>query len=296
VNVFLAANQQQMLRGDLIIRLVQRSDLAPVPRTVELSVQIADGLDAKLIEGASFWTGRENLEYQIIKVVKHQASAFVQGSRQMAAMTAYAYLASCVQIGYRRPNAVIMEGATFGQAFRACGATAQIGNDFPVARFSCLKGQIPSFELARALQEECGCLVVKNGQLMITRLTELFNQTPVAAMADTDTGQNSEFMERHEIPSFYTISDAGQFVGGNLNDVRAVSFVPWQDQRTLWNLSRVLVQRKKIPSSLASDLSAGDLITVGSINHAIITVVNDFRQDGGKTMSDSTIYAGVLTT
>jgi hypothetical protein len=298
MNVYLSAKQKNPIRGDWIVEMVLRYDIAPIPRTLELSVQDVDGLGAKLVEGASLWAGPEGLEYMIVDVNRDSSSAMVQGKRQMAVFKVSAYLASCVSIGYRRRTAVVKEGKSLGECFRACGATIAIGNDFAVSRFTCLKGFIPSFEIVRLLQEESAALVLRKGALSVTRLQDIFQQTPVANLPmDTSESCGSEFKARHEIPSFLSVDDSGAFIEGNFTVARAVGYAPRQTTRSLYNMTRCLVVRRKVKTDIAMNIVAGDCITIAGTNYAIVTRVDSYRQQNvGTTQTESVLYAAVLST
>lgn len=297
MNIFFGPNQTNQLRGDCIVQLVQRSDLAPVPRTVELTVRNMTGMDAKFAEGAVFYTGRENLAYRVVKQERNAGTGIVQGKDVMGTLTVHAFLDACAAIGFRRQKAVIKENATFGQIYRACGATVGVQNDFPVAHFACLAGRVPSFDIALALQEECGALVLRNGVLSVMRLPDLLKQTPVATLqSGTDQGVTSEFLLRHEVPAFFSVDKTGAVIQGNVTNTRAMQFVPNLDARQLFNMSRVLVTRQVIRSTLASKVNAGDAVKVGGQVYAVITTADVFEQMDGATNSYSKIWVGTLST
>ena len=62
MNVYLSENGDQ-LPSDVVLKWVGRSDLTPVPRSIEFTAKLIDGVQEKLKVGASFWSGRENLRY-----------------------------------------------------------------------------------------------------------------------------------------------------------------------------------------------------------------------------------------
>ena len=297
MNVYLKRDGQDMLPGDLILRWVLRSDLAPVPRTVEMTLQVKDGLEQKLAEGASFWTGREMLEYRVVKSKREKPSAVVQGKDQLASFTVTALLASCVGVSYRLPRAVISENTSLGALYRACGANATIAADFPVPRFACFAGEVPSIHLAKAMQEEGAVLVYRGGQLVISRITDLFRQTPVDSIGQTDsTGVVlSEFLQRHEIPAFYSLNVAGGFVKGAFEKARAIQYMPRSDERTLRNASRVLVNKRVVDSQLCEQVNAGDVFAVMGEKLVVITAAHVIDRAEGVAESNSKLWLGVLS-
>ena len=298
MNIYLAANSQDQIPGDLILQAVQRSDLVPVPRTLEFTVRLKDEIEDRLKEGNSVWAGYENLEYRIVKTNRPKPVAQIQGRDQYSAMQVSCLLKSCAQIAFRRDRAVIATNEKIGALYRACGATITINNDVTVDRFACLKGQVPSFHLARAMQEECVCLVLRDGQLNLIRLQDLFRQQPKDGIGKFDSTDSieSEFMVRHEVPSFYSIDENGNFIYGSTEDTRAITFVPRATERQLRNMTRVLVTRKKLQSAYAAQINAGDLLSVEGKNYAVITAAHAFEDSGsGVKQSNSHFWIGDLS-
>lgn len=297
MNVYLSANGGDMLPGDMVIRWVLRSDLAPVPRTVEMTVYVKEGIQERLAVGSRFWTGRELLEYEVVKVARDQSSGVIQGKDQLAAFTVTALLASCARVSFRRDRAVIREKASLGDIFRACGATAAIGDDFQVARFSCFSGQVPSFHIAKALQEEGAVVVLRNERLSTRRLQDLFRQEPVDAISQADSTDRieSEYLERHEIPNFYSLDDAGEFVFGDYSRTRAIRFMPSTSERSLINASKVLVTRRIVDSHLAQQINAGDILDVNGERLAVITAAHVMEAKDGITETSSKFWLGSVT-
>lgn len=297
MNVYFSDNGGDQLPGQFIQRWVLRSDLTPVPRTVELTVKVSGDIQERLKVGANFWTGREMLKYEVVKLDRADPSGVVQGTEQRQAMTVTALLASCAQIAYRRPTAVIAEGRTLGALFRACGATASIADDFTVKRFACMRGQVPSFQLAIALQEEAAALVLRNKKLSVVRLPDLFNKTAIDAVgqADTTAKIESEFLERHEVPSYFSTAENNAFVMGAFENARTSVYWPRADEGTLRNMSKVLVLRKVVPSAMCQEVNAGDMMVVEGEKLVVITAAHCFEQREGTTDSKSRLWLGAMS-
>lgn len=297
MNVYLKANGQDMVPGDLVLRWVLRSDLAPVPRTVEMTLQNKDGLEQKLAEGASFWTGRELLEYRVVKVARDKPVAVIQGKDQLSSFSVTGLLASCAEIAFRRPRAVIRERASLGELYRACGAKAAIANDFPVPRFACFAGQVPSIHLAKSMQEESAVLVFRDKRLSIERIADLFRQAPKDSIGQTDSTDliQSEFLQRHEIPAFYSLGADGGFVFGAFENARQFQYMPRSDERTLRNASRVLVTKRIADSQLAEQINAGDVMDVMGEKHVVVTAAHVMQREEGVTESNSKFWLGIMS-
>lgn len=296
MNVYLSDNGKDLLPGDLVLRWVARSDLAPVPRTVEMALRLKDDIEAHFAVGKVFYTGREMLPYEVVKSHRKMANG-VQGGDSLGVLEVTALLHSCARVSYRADHAVISRSARLGDVYRACGATARIADDFIVRSFACLAGDVPSVWLAVAMQEEGSCLVMRDGQLKITRLQDLFRQTPVDEIDATDTTDkiDSEFLERHEIPAFFSLDAAGGIVAGDFRVTRQRMFMPRSDERVLNNATRVLVTRRVVPSVLAEQINAGDLLRVNGANYAVITAAHWMEQNEGITETGSKFWVGDLS-
>ncbi len=283
--------------GDIVIRWVLRSDLSPVPRTVEMTVYVKNGIEQRLTVGSTFWTGRELLEYEIVKVSRNQSSGVIQGKDELSSFSVTALLASCARVSFRRDRPIVREKASLGDIYRACGATAAIGDDFQVERFSCFAGQVPSYYIAQALQEEGAVLVYSKNKVSTKRISDLFRQEPIDEIGQTDSSDRieSEYLERHEIPNFYSIDDDGNFVFGDYSVARAIRFLPMTDDRSLINCSRVLVTRRIVDSHMAQQINAGDIILINKEKLVVITAAHVAQAKDGITETSSRFWIGSIS-
>lgn len=295
MNVYLSESGNQ-LPTDVLIRWVSRSDLTPVPRSLEFTVKLIEGVEAKLTRGASVWAGRENLEYKIVKVQKAPPLGQVQGKSAQQAMSVIALLASCAPLAEPLAQAVVLRNASFSDALRSCGAYLRIGSDFTVPRFTCLRGNQPSYQVATVLQEEGAALVLSNGQLKVMRLADIAKQSPVDDIGQIDSAAkvDSEFLELMNIPSFYTINDTGAIVTGQMGESRVITFMPRGEPRQLRNASSVLVRTKTVDSQQCQQIQAGNVLTVSGENHVVITAAHAANQKTGAMESYSRLWLGRL--
>lgn len=299
MNVYLTEDGEA-LRGDLVIEWIMRSALAPIPRTVEITIRNLDDMKEKLVEGAKLWTGREKLKYHIVKVEAPKPSAVIQGDSQLSAIKVTALLDMSHKVAYRQPRAIIKEDVRFSEVYRACGGTAPVRDDFVVRRFSCFRGMVPTFHLAQVLQEEAGVIVLRDKQLSFVRIKDLAKQKAVKQIAQTDSTDliTSEFLERHEIPSFFSIADDGSFVMGDETDDRASAYAPRTNARSLVNMTNVMVERRIVRANICQDVQAGDVIDITGQPFVVMTAVHCFRQGDqaqGQTESFSKMWVGSMS-
>lgn len=295
MNVYLSENGDQ-LPTDVVIRWVSRSDLTPVPRNLEFTVKLIDGVEAKLTRGATIWSGRENLAYKIVKTHKDPPLGQVQGKSQQQAMSVIALLASCAPLAEPLAQAVVLRDAPFSSALRSCGAFLRIGSDFTVPRFTCFRGRQPSYSVAKVLQEEGAAIVLVGGRLQVMRLTDLARQAPVDDIGQVDASAkiDSEFLELQQVPSWYSVDDSGAIVTGQFGESRVVNFMPRGDQRQLRNASCVLVRSKTVDSQQCQQIQAGHVLSVGGENLVVITAAHAAIQKTGAMESYSRLWLGRL--
>lgn len=289
----------KQIRGDLIKSAVLRSDLAPIPLTLEAEIRAGDdGMDKLLAEG-KILTVRGSDAMRIVKS-KRVAGRAVQGTRGMEAYRITAFLDACHGAAYARGRAVIKENASLSAIYRAAGATIKgVDADFPVPRFYCPVGDTPTFHISRVLQEEGGAVRWKAGKLQFVRLGDLFKQTPIITLPDnTSEDVESSFLERHTVPSFFSLATSGAAVFGNRDRARTLRFSPFKNVQRLRNMTRCLVQRKISRINLTGQIVAGDLIAfAGGEKLAVITATHVFSSgtdDGGAQESYTRLWMGSL--
>lgn len=296
MNLFLTEKGEQ-LPGDLVLETTLRSDLAPVPRTLEFTVRLKDDLEKRLADGASIWAGREHLQYTIVHGDRSPPMGVVQGDAALQAKSYTAFLTSCKDLAKPLSRAVIAHQQSLASLYLACGARVSIDNDFTVARFAALVGDVPSVAIAVALQEEGAALVLRKGRLSIERLQNLMRQEPIDFIGQFDSSAYSEsaLVEQHQIPTGYSINSAGALVRGNYDVPRRTLFMPHHDERMLHNLTRVLVRRRVISSRMAQQVNAGDIVEVGGVRQLVITAAHRFKEADGSTNTESRFWVGDLS-
>lgn len=293
MNVYLSESGDQ-LPTDVVLRWVNRSDLTPIPRNLEFRVKLIEGTEAKLQRGAIVWSGREHLPYKIVKTQKSPPLGEVQGKDQQQSMDVTALLSSCAPLAEPLARAVVMSEQSFSTVLRSCGALMRIGSDFTVPRFTCLRGNQPSYQIATALQEEGAALVLVNGQLKVMRLPDIARQAPIDDIGQVDSAAkvDSEFLEMMQVPSFYSVNDTGGIVSGQMGESRVINFMPRSDVRQLRNASCVLVRSKTVDSQQCQQIQAGNVLTVGGENLVVITAAHAGMQKTGAMESYSRLWLG----
>lgn len=269
------------IRGDLLGRVVLRTDLTPVPSTVEIEFR-PDKTTSAIVVGATVKVGPSALEYLIVRVQSPQDGAPIQGGRRLPHVRAIGLLASCAAIANPLQRAVIKEGATLGEIYRACGAQVRIDSDFNVPQFSAFVGMTPSYAIAQVLQEEAGALVCSGARIQFRRLLEL-RDAKAARVVDDDICEKveSDLLERLAIPFGVSTSPDAGFVVGRRAEARRAQYRPRADLRILNNLGTVLTARRKLRGILATEFNAGTRFDVGGLRLIVITAAHVAERDEG---------------
>lgn len=296
--MILTLSNGKPLRGDIIKSAILRYDMSPVPATLEAEIRIDDDLRKLLGEGKII--NCNGNDFRIIKPVSASGRE-AQGQHDSSVLHITALLDVCHPVTFVRQRAIIKENVVLSEIYRATGATLKaVDGDFKVNRFNCMVGGVPSFHIASLLQEEGGVVFWKSGKLKFVSLPDLFKQKTVMSLSD-NASENivSGFLERHEIPSFYSLSATGEVVHGNRDKARSSKFVPGKNQQQLINMSRCLVQRKVIPKLAYNDkLFAGDLIEfIGKSQLVIVTAAHVFQSgtDGSGSNQYTKLWLGGLS-
>lgn len=287
------------IRGDLIKSAVVRSDLAPIPLTLEAEIRSGDDeLDKMLAEGEILSLSNGD-SLHIVKSVR-TADRTTQGEREMAGMKITALLAPCRDVAYVRSRAIIKEDAPLSAIYKAAGASVQsVDADFPVPRFYCPVGETPTFHIARVLQEEGGAVRWREGRLEFVRLPDLFNQKAVMALPDNASDNvDGGFLERHHIPWFFSLEDSGAAVFGDQSKPRVVRYSPFKNTQRLRSMTRCLIHRKTSRIDFDFRIGAGDLIEFpGDLKLVVITAAHVFSSgtdDGGASETYTRLWLGEL--
>jgi len=280
----------RQIQGDMIRSAVIRSDASPVPVTLEAEIRFDEDLKRKIVEGKTI--SLANGDELSIVYVGNVSNRMAQGRREMGAQKVIALINSCKLMAYVRERALIAENATLFGLYRAAGCSLKaVESDFSVSRFVCPVGGVPSFHVARILQEEGGIVRWKNGRLQFRRIADLFRQEPAETLADNAYEEvESEFLERHELPWFFSLNAAGEFVFGDRTKARSVGYSPFKTPLQLRNMSSALVHRRVIKTGPTYSRSAGDMIRiVGYGDLAVVTAVHVF--ESGTDGSGSNQYS-----
>lgn len=269
------------IRGDLIEQATLRNGLYPIPVTLEAIITADDSLSAQLKQGKTLQIGSGD-KLRIIHVKNQQANS-AQGVRQQSAISLVAVLDAVHPMAFARGQATMFEKSTLASIYRAVGCKlAQVDGDIPAAKFYVPVGKVATQAVAEVLQEECACVGWRAGKLFFKRLHDLYKSKPVLSLApsSSDMEQNG-FLQRHEIPSFYSISPDGSIVYGDRAKARNSQFVPGKTETQLRNMSRCLIRRREQQVYYQQQICGGDLVEyVGEKKPLVVLTAAHVIQQG----------------
>lgn len=286
--------------GGLIQLAVLRSDLAPIPETLEMDIRLDNFNRERLQEGKDIYVGGGRAYRIILAEVSRRTAQ--QGVRLIETMSVTAVLRELQPLTFVRETAIYLEDATLTEIYRACGAQLpqDISGDIKIPIYHCLVGDTPTFGVAKLFQEHGGVLRANSeGKIEFRRLAALFEQTPTLYLPQNVTEEiTSGFIERHELPWFFSVDQENNFVLGNNAKPRHVRYVHRASEDVLRNMTRVLIQSKRARLDVNLSLCAGDCaeLSDGS-KHAVLTAAHHYATgaDGNELSQYTYVWLGTLT-
>jgi hypothetical protein len=286
------------MRGDMVLSATLRSDLAPIPLTFEGQIRVTQQT------GADFKDGRpitvNGVPFRIVKAIPIQnAGGGAQGREPLTAVDVTAFPDGLEKLAQPRTAAVIFQNAKLGGIYRACGATVPVEGDFTASAFACFIGSIPTFHIARVLQEEGATAMWRKGGIKLMRLREVMAQTPVDSIDTASSeGVKSDTLTAEQIPVYWSIGPDGNVISAPRTDAaQGVAYVPRKSATALGFMGRVLVRRRTMTGKVNPSIRAGDMVTVAGVPHVVMTVVQHTQNggDGGGIAQYTRLFLGTLS-
>lgn len=290
--MFIALADGTPIAASDLLSATLRTDLIPVPASLEMVTQRTDALEKALAEGGKLFVGGDSIPMTIIKrqVVKTQT---IRDSDTIGAVAVVAVLSGCESLIKPTTKAVILSGSSAAGAYRSCGGKSAFGADIPFPEFVCLKGMTPTREIARRLQEEGAVARLKAGKIHAVRLPDLFTGKPVATL-DPSAVQwlENESVLKGLVVSVVSLDADGITINGDSDGGRPVIYRGGLDSRRARNMSRVLVLRGTMMRPFDERLQAGELVAVGDRRLVVLTAAHrvDTGALGGATATATKVW------
>jgi hypothetical protein len=286
------------VRAEFLLSGCLRYDLAPIPLTLEAQIRITPATAPLMQDGGLIRVNE--IPFRIIKCEPlRNVGGGPQGDSPLSAVTITAFPDAVVGVARRRRSAVIAQGESFASIYRSCGATVGIDGDFPVSRFACFKGSVPTFNLAQILQEESAVMMWASGRVKIMRLRDVMAQAPVIGLSVTASEDvASSFLENDEIPTYISTGPDGKFIlGARRFESQAVKYSPHKGERELGYMGRVLVRRRVLTSLPNLSLQAGAVVESRNGPMVVMTAAHYMQNntDGAGASQYSRFWLGSIS-
>lgn len=260
--------------GNNLISAIYRTDLVPVPVTIELVVKANDELHKLLLTDKKLFTPKG----VPLTIVKSQAinEQSIKAGKRVSAIHVIAVLSGCELLLGVTKKAVSLDNTSFNEVYRALGAKVRIKRDIKLASFVCLKGQMPTIAIAKALQKESAVIYHTEQGLSVIRLNELMAGNPILFDKSAVQWVDNPNAVRHGNINYFSIDDNGSDILGSAKAERSIQYYPRADDRELQNLRRILITKATITRQLDDRLDAGKLIAVDDKTLVVLTGAHRF--------------------
>ena len=125
---------------------------------------------------------------------------------------------------------------------------------------------------------------IEGGRLQFRRLDELVQASAKLTLpADRSEEINTSFLERRAVPFVLTTTDDGAALSGRRETARGFVYRPRADQRIVSNMSKALIQRRKVRESLSTGVNAGARVDIAGKPHVVITAAHVVEQQDEET-------------
>ena len=246
------------VRGDSMLMATLRSDLAPIPLTFEGVFRTTTETASKFQNGAVIVVN--DIAMRIVKAApSHMADGGVSGKEPFSGTHITAFPDGLQALALPRTAASIFENGSLAGAYRSCGSTVPVSGDFHLDLFSCLIGEIPTFAIARALQEQGGAVMWRGKQLAAMTLRDMFAQVPKTSLTvDASESVTSDHLIADQIPVFWSIGPDGQVITATRkNTAQKMAYAPRRSQAALNAMGRVIINKRNVQGKLDPSLRAG---------------------------------------
>lgn len=271
--------------GGNLVSAIYRTDLVPVPVTLEMVVKADDRLRELLVFGKPLLTPK-GVPLVIVKsqVINEQS---IKAGKRIAAIHVIAVMAGCEALLGVTSKAVYLENTSFNEVYRALGAKVRIKRDIKLAKFICLKGQLPTKPLALALQREAVVIANTEQGLSIIRLNELMAGEPIMFDKSAVQWTDNPNAIRHGNINYLSIDDNGSDIIGEIRAERSIQYYPRADNRELQNLRRILITKATMTRQLDERLDATQLIEVDGRRLVVLTAAHSYESGalGGRVVT-----------
>lgn len=280
--------------GGSLISAIYRTDMVPVPVTLELVVKADDRLHTLLSIDRKLVTPKGvTLNIVMSRIINEQS---IKAGRRVAAIHVIAVLAGCEALLGVTKKAISLKNTSFNEVYRALGAKVRIKTDIKLASFICLKGQMPTQAIAAALQREAAIICHTDSSMAVIRLNDLMNGDAILFDKSAVQWINNPNAIRHSNINYLSIDDNGSDIVGSAKSERSIRYYPRADNRELQNLRRILFTKATITRQLDERLEAGRLIEVDNRRLTVLTGAHYYESGtlGGQAVTTTKAWLAAI--
>ncbi|SDB86920.1 hypothetical protein [Acinetobacter boissieri] len=282
-----------------LLKATLRTDLIPVPISLEFSTQKTEQLENKLKLGSIIQVGSIKVKLVIIKVIPLETQTLKEG-KPIGGIACVAIPQGCDALISARNHAVVLNDTSFNDAMRSCGVKMAMGSDLPLLSFVCLKGTISTTRFAWYAQQEAVVFAYSNHQLSVLKIDQLFKKEVVAYFdASAVVWVNSEHLRNMGKSSYVSTDPDGSTVLGHedTKQDQAVIQQGGMSQRQLNNMNKVLLTKGTIIRPLNDQIYAGDLVEIDHKKYVVLTAAHVFDTGalGGPSVMASKFWLASLS-
>ena len=283
--------------SELIVATL-RTDLVPVPVSVEFAVKHTKELEQQLVSGAELLVTDIPHSFEIVYANPVKSQTIKEDGR-IGGISCIAVLKGCKKLLDFASNATVLDQTSFNAAYRACGASnIRLGEDIPLPEFICLKGRLPTERLALYLQQEAAVICFKDLKISVLKLDAIFKQDPVLKLDPSEVQWiDSKVLEKHQKSSYVAVDANGTTIGDDTTTQgQSVIQKAGLDARQLKNLEKVLIPRGIVHRPINFELNAGDLVEIDKKNYVILTAAHHVETGaiGGNVGSETKLWLASL--
>lgn len=283
--------------SELIVATL-RTDLVPVPVSVEFAVKHTKELEQQLVSGAELLVTDIPHSFEIVYANPVKSQTIKEDGR-IGGISCIAVLKGCKKLLDFASNATVLDQTSFNAAYRACGASnIRLGEDIPLPEFICLKGRLPTERLALYLQQEAAVICFKDLKISVLKLDAIFKQDPILKLDPSEIQWiDSKVLEKHQKSSYVAVETDGSTIGDDTTTQgQSVIQKAGLDARQLKNLEKVLIPRGIVHRPINFELNAGDLVEIDKKNYVILTAAHHVETGaiGGNVGSETKLWLASL--
>lgn len=252
-----------------------RTDLVPVPVTLEFTVSEQDNYFSRLALGSKIFVADYSFEFEIVKHMPVQTQT-VKDGKLIGALACIAIPSAFLAMIAPTRKALCLENTSFKAVLRAIGIKFPVGTDAPLEKFIMLVGSLPSERLAVYLQQEALVMVLKKGKVHFCKVDSFLKNDAVTVIDNSAImWVDNKHSENLEVSTFVSvdIGDSSQ-VNETPTMNRYVEQRPNLNARQLRNLERVLICRGTVIRPYDERLYAGETILIQNKKYTILTSAN----------------------